>query len=129
MCSLIFKKLGLVIRAGQDLRLHTSCCCGTFLVLSVLRRWGVVVNASSSVCVCVYDGAQTLLLTPPAQAEAGVWMGARSSELIFTIMFVLQGASDRKHSGVVPVFALLLFSTFHCPTTPPSALGVSLFSF
>lgn len=54
MCLLIFKKLGLVIRAGQDLRLHTSSCCGAFLVLSVLRGCGVevgVVNGSSGVCV------------------------------------------------------------------------------
>lgn len=58
MCLLVFKKLGLVIRAGQDFRLHTSCCCGAFLVLSA-EEIGGGVNGSSGVyiCVCVYDGA------------------------------------------------------------------------
>lgn len=41
-------------------------------------------------------------------------------------MFLLRGASDRKHCGVVPTFTPLLFSSFHGTTAPPRALGVSL---
>lgn len=56
----------------------------------------MLVNGSSGVCMCMLVCVYMMGLEPccyppppPAQAEAGVWMGARSSELIFTIMFLL----------------------------------------
>lgn len=54
-------------------------------------------------------------------------MGARSSELIFTIMFLLRGASDRKHCGVVPAFyspPVLLFPLAHHTTLSSGSLSL-----
>lgn len=85
--------------------------------------------------VCVRKmGLKPCCWTPPAQAEAGVWTGARRSEPIFTITFVLWGSSVRKSCGLVPAFALpcaapplSTASLFFYTLTPFCSLGLSNF--
>lgn len=92
---LFLKKLGLVIRAGQDFSLHISCCCGAFLVVSVLKRWGWCWLMAVLVCVpvCLWWGLNPAANPPWTGRGRSIWMSARSSELIFTIIFLLWGAS------------------------------------
>lgn len=80
-----------------------------------------------AVVVCVYWGSNPAANPPPAQAEAGVWMDARSSELIFTIMCSKGPATE----STVESCQLLCSSCSPLCTAPPapSALGTSLFSF